>query len=103
MPAEIHVGDVGTEFIATIRDELGGLVDPSLASTRQMRFKKPDGTIVTKPAALVTDGSDGKMKYISVTNDLDTAGSWQVQGYVEIGSGKWSSDVHRFRVYANLS
>lgn len=102
MPSEVHVGDIGTEFEATIRDETQDIVDISSASVKQMRFKKPDGTVVTKVATLRTDGSDGKMKYASEVDDLDVAGGWQVQGYVEIGSGKWSSDVHRFRVYANL-
>lgn len=102
MPSEVHVGDIGTVFEATFRDETGSVVNIALANVKQLRFKKPSGTVVTKTAVLSGDGSDGKARYVSVLNDLDTAGGWQVQGYVEIGAGKWSSDVYRFRVYSNV-
>jgi hypothetical protein len=102
MPSEIHVEDIGTEFIATMYDETQGIVDVSLATVLQFNFKKPSGTIVTNTAGVVPDGSGGNIKYVTVEDDLDSAGPWQVQGYIEIGAGKWSTDVHRFRVYANV-
>lgn len=103
MAAEIHVNDIGTEFEATVKDETNTIVNLALASLMQMKFKKPNGTVVTKTATWSSTGVDGRMKYVTVANDLDTAGAWQVQGYVESISGKWSTDVYRFRVYANVA
>ena len=98
MSAKVHVGDVGTVFLATIKDQDGVVVDVSTAAVRQMRFKKPDGTLLTKTAVLVTDGTNGQVKYTAIVGDIDQAGEWFTDGYVEIGSGKWSSDVETFTV-----
>lgn len=99
MAAEIHVGDVGTVFEATVKDEASVIVDISSATVRRLKFRTPDGRLLTKDAVLVNTGTDGKMKYTSVAGDLDVAGLWRVQGYVEIGTGKWHTDVHEFDVH----
>src|SRR5258706_9166331 len=93
MSAKVHVGDVGTVFEATIKDQDGAIVDVSTAAVRQMRFKKPDGTLLTKTAVLVNTGTDGKVKYTAIAGDIDQAGEWFTDGYDEIGSCKWSVDV----------
>lgn len=104
MGVEIHVGDVLTAFKATVKDQNGAIVDISTATTKQLIFKKTDGTIVAKAAAFVTDGVDGQMQYISAANDLDQSGTWHVQGYVVLASGgAWHTDVHTFVVDPNLS
>jgi hypothetical protein len=102
MAPEIHVNDIGTIFRVTLRDE-SGLVDLSTASTKQIIFRKPSGTILTKTASLTTDGTDGKLQYASVSGDLDAEGEWQLQARIAIGSGDWKSDIHRFTVHPNLS
>lgn len=102
MSAEIHVGDVGTVFQATIKDEAGAVVDVSTASTLELVFNKPDETPVVKTAVHVSDGVDGQIKYISIAADIDQAGSWRVQGYAEIGTAVFHSDVHVFKVHPNL-
>jgi hypothetical protein len=102
MPAIIHVNDVGTVFEATVEDENGTVLAIGLATTKEMVFQRPDGTTVTKTAALSTDGSDGKMRYIAVSGDLNMAGAWKVQGHVVL-NGDWRTDTHHFRVYENLA
>lgn len=103
MAAKIHVGDVGTVFEATVKDQDGEVVDISLAGSKIMIFKKPSGTVVLKGAAFVTDGTDGKMKYVtSTTADLDEAGGYELQGHVAIGAGDWHTDTVNFVVYSNL-
>lgn len=99
---EIHENDIGTVFTATIKDG-ANVVNVSTATTRQLLFKTPAGTLLTKTAALVTDGSDGKVKYTTVTGDLTPAGEWQVQGYVVSASGSWKSDIYKFTVHPNLA
>ena len=98
---EVHKGDIGTKFLVTFEDQ--GVVLPIAAATMlRIRFEKPNGTVVVQTATLETDGSDGKAKYVSVLNDLDAAGIWYLQGYVELGGGKWYSDVQKFIVHENL-
>ena len=99
---EIHVGDIGTKFEATVKDD-GVVVDISAASTKQIIFKKPDGTVVPRNASLSGTGTDGKMYWTTTqATDLDQAGLWQRQGVVALSGGSWHSDVQSFTVYENL-
>ena len=99
---EIHKGDIGTQFTVTVQDGTT-VVDISTASTKQLIFKKPGGTILTKSTSFVTDGTDGKMQYVSVDGDLSDDGVWKMQGKVIIGGNTFSTDITSFKVYKNLS
>lgn len=103
VPAEIHALDIGTIFEETLTDENGAAVDVSSASVKNFFFQKPDGTVTTKPTSFSSDGKDGKMRYVTVANDLDQSGTWKVQGYVELSSGKWRSSIKTFVVHSNLA
>lgn len=103
MSAEIHLGDVGTVFTATILDENGAAVDVSSASELTLVYNKPDGTAIERTAVLVNDGTDGMISYTTIALDIDQVGTWRVQGYVAIGTSEFYSDVHVFRVYPNLT
>jgi hypothetical protein len=100
---EIHVGDIGTTFEITMYDG-DAIVNLSGANTLQMFFLKPDGsTTLTKTATLVTDGTDGKLKYVTVANDLDTAGTWKIQARIQFdASNDWKSDISKFKVFPNI-
>lgn len=102
MQADCHVGDIGTQFILEIRDELDAIVDLSTASSLQMVFKNQTDAKVTKTATLYTDGKDGKIKYVTINGDLNRPGQWQIQAQVVIADATWSSDIGSFRVAANL-
>jgi hypothetical protein len=102
MPAgEVHKDDQGVQFILTLKDG-NDVVDLSSASPKQIKFHKPDGTLLTKTANFYTDGTDGKIYYTSASGDLNLTGNWRLQAYVGIGSNKWHSDTGRFVVYPNL-
>jgi hypothetical protein len=98
---EIHVNDVGTTFQLTFKDD-GSIVDVSSASAVEVLLMGPDDTAVTKTATLVSDGTDGKVKYVTVSGDIDTAGTWKIQGKVTFATNIYNSDVHTFTVYKNL-
>jgi len=98
---EIRLGDIGTVFEITLMED-SDVVDVSSATTKQIIFEDPSGTTRTKPAAFSTTGADGKIKYTSVSGDLNRTGKWKMQAYVETPSGKWHSDIASFRVYPNL-
>ena len=65
---EIHVNDVGTQFLVTVTDG-SSAVDISSATTKELIIKKPSGTKLTKATAFSTDGTDGKMKYNISSDD----------------------------------
>lgn len=98
---EIHLNDIGTLFIFTIQESTSP-VNLSSALVRQMLFKTPSGSILTKSASLVTDGTDGKIKYATVSGDLSVAGAWSLEAYVELTTGSWHSDISYFDVYPNV-
>jgi len=101
MASQIHVGDIGTTLIGTVLDD-GAVVDISSASSMQMIIKRPDQTTMTKTASNYTDGTDGKMKYVTVTDDIDQVGNWKIQGKVVIGSATYYSSVSTFKVHCNI-
>ena len=99
---EIHIGDIGTIFEVTVMDGLV-VVDISSASLMQIIFEKPDKAKVINTAVLTSGGVDGKMQYvISNAAELDLKGSWKIQGTVTLPTGKWSTDISKFKVYENL-
>ena len=97
----IHLNDTGTRFVVTILDE-GSIVDISSATTKDIIFKKPDGTTLTKAANFVTDGTNGKIDYFTISGDLSVIGIWSIQSQVILGSGTWNSDIETFEVFRNL-
>jgi len=99
---EIRVDDIGTLFEITIYDQDDAILDVSGATTKQIIFKKPSGGRLEKDAAFSTDGTDGKIRCVSVSGDLSKAGFWQSQGYVVLPDGEWRTTIDTFEVHANL-
>lgn len=102
--AEIHQLDIGTIFEVTLLDTNKAVFDISSATTLELRFKKPDpnAAIVVKTASLSTDGTDGKMRYVTIADDLDMAGDWKLQGYVSTAIWTGFSSIGQFEVQPNL-
>lgn len=99
---------VSCDIVLTIKekDSSGALavVDCSGVTTKQIIFKKPDNTLITKTAAFVTNGTDGKIKYRTIAGDIDQVGTWSCQGYVVFPVGfDGRSSVVSFYVADNLS
>lgn len=102
MPAEIHVGDVGTAIRLHLVDQSGKDLDVSGASAIEVTFVSPANRRFVAVAAPATTGLDGRVQYVTASSDLDVAGNWRLQVKVTIGSGRWSSNVIRFQVVANI-
>lgn len=98
---EIHVGDKGTEFRATIKDS-GTALNVS-AATVSFIFRKPDRTVFSAATSFVTGGTDGAVYFITpTTTTLDIAGKWNLQARVQVGVEIFRSDVYDFKVWKNL-
>lgn len=102
MDAVIHVGDVGTAFRVTLKDQAGLVVDLTAASAITFVFLSPKKRRFEVPAVFSTDGKDGKVEYVSKAGDLDVAGRWQLQVVVTMGIDTWHSNIGIFTVGTNL-
>lgn len=98
----IQKNDVGLAIRVTIKDQDDIVVDVSGATTKELIFKKPDDSIVTKTASFYTDGTDGVIQYVTESNFLDTAGIWSVQGHIVLAGGEWKTTIDEFSVNKNL-
>lgn len=99
---QIHVNDINVNFVITITEDCE-VIDISDATNLTIYFYKPDGTILTKTATFVTDGTDGQIKYPSVDGDLDQSGIWRIQAKIDFGAGSsYHSPIKSFKVYCNL-
>src|SRR5262245_1324236 len=99
----IRKGAIGVKFDLPVVDEAGAPVDITAAVTLQILLRKPDGTVLTRTAAVVS-GTTNTMRYISVTGDLDLSGDWLGQGYLAIPGGYTGhTETTPFRVRENLS
>ena len=99
---KIYLNDVGTRFEVTTKDD-GIVVDISGATTKQILFKKPSGSLLTKNGDFTTDGTDGKLEYSVITDDLNEVGVWKIQTKIILGGGVWSSEIEMFEVFQTLS
>lgn len=104
MPSEIHVDDIGTRFLVTVKDS-GVVVDLSSATSLIISFRKPNDTIINRTGSTLVDGSvvSGVMYYDTAAGDLDEAGNYKMQGKVSLSStGVYYTDIHTFKVHRNL-
>lgn len=88
--------------VTVVEDDV--IVDLSTATTKTLYFRKPNGTTVSKTADFVTDGTDGKLKYVTESAFLDMAGMWNIQAYVQFPGGGYAGRgaVGLFLVESNL-
>jgi hypothetical protein len=97
----INIGDT-VEFRITVKKDPTTPLNLGGASLLQMIFMKPDNSKFVRAAILVTDGSDGKMKYKVSSSELDMKGWWKLQGYIELASDKLHTQIAEFEVFDNL-
>ena len=85
----VSVGDIGTPIVLTCSD---GTAVESIAgaTTIEVILLRPGGTPgtgVARTAELVTDGTDGQLRYTTVAGDIDVDGVWKASARVVLASG----------------
>lgn len=78
------LGDFGLPITVEVVDKSDNFLDISAATTVNIVLKKPDGSILTKTAAFVTDGTDGKITYVVESGVLSVTGQWTARAQVII-------------------
>lgn len=101
MSSEIHLNDVGTRFLITVKDR-DTIVNIANYSSLTLIFKKPSSTTIYRSGILHTDGTDGKIRYDTAAGDLNETGTYKLQGRVALPSGTFYTDIHNFQVHCNL-
>lgn len=99
---EIHVGDVGTQFIVTIYNQEEQVQNISSSTSLLINFLPPSRTGFSKEASLYTNGTDGKLLYVLQEGDIDEAGEWSYQCVLQFPSGAWRTNIEKFTVYPNI-
>lgn len=98
----VRYNQIGLPIELRILNQDDAVVDISDATLLQITLKNPTqaGTVSTKTAVLSSDGSDGKMRYVTVDGDLIYLGIWEAQGYVEFNSGAqtYPTSIYKFKV-----
>ena len=102
--AEPHVGDIGVAIIYEVKRGSSDVTEDQMGSATGLilKFTPPSGTTVNKTATLYTDGSDGKIQYVTQSGDLDEDGTWEVQPYFTLGSFTGHASRRKFEVRPNL-
>ena len=74
----LQVGAYNVNIKLTVKED-GVVQNLSTATTKEFIFRKPSGTVITKTALFVTDGSDGKLVYTTLSGEIDEIGVWELQ------------------------
>ena len=90
MTTDLHLLDEGTVLRFTIKEGSAAL-DVSSATVLTLKLKRKDKTIQEHDMVFTTDGTDGKVEYVTLTGDIPAGnkGKWQAQVYLEMPGGKW--------------
>lgn len=90
----IHQFDIGAVIrITPATDE-----DINSAVSAQIRYRKPSKIVGFWEATIV----NGALEYVTQENDIDEAGEWFFQGYVDLVSWAGSTTVVKSKIGAAL-
>ena len=101
MTDQIHVNDIGTILELEVQED-GSAVDISTTTEMYIYLKNPAGTTKTCTATFSLDGTDGKIQYATIADDLDQEGPWEMQGKVKMPGWEGYTSIVNFTVYPNL-
>lgn len=83
----IHNGDIGTIIEATVKDGASS-VDVSGATSVKFSVNPPRSAVKSFTAGFTSSGTDGKVRYTTVTGDIDVPGTWWIQVLVTFSASK---------------
>jgi hypothetical protein len=102
----LHVGDYGTQFILTIKKLVDGvptIVDISAVNELTdlfIYFRDSEGTITKHNAEFYTNGTDGRISYITDYGDIVTPGLLEYRAEVILSpTQKYQSSTCEIEVY----
>lgn len=100
MASEIHVDDVGTRFLITIKED-DVAIDISTATSISIYIKRPDDSMLGRNGT-ISDGPNGQLYYDIQAGEFNDAGLYKLQGRVSIGSSTYYTSIYNFQVHCNV-
>lgn len=91
--AKLFVGDIGTVIA------LDAKVDLTNATVLEIKYFKPDGSGSGKWTATIDPQNNTIATYTTADSDLDVAGVWTFQLYVELPSWSGHGEMASQRIY----
>ena len=85
--------DIGIEIELNVGTDISG------ATVRKIKFKRPNGTIGVWNAS---EKSSTSIAYVTKDGDLNNAGIWMLQSYVEKSTWKIHGKKQRFTVGGSI-
>jgi hypothetical protein len=92
---------IGLKILVTVKED-DVAVNISGVTTKNIVITKPDGTtVLTCAASFTTDGTDGKIQYVTVADDLDQPGTYLIQADLAFIGGGYDgpTDIGELWVY----
>lgn len=77
-------------------------VDISATILKELIFRKPDGSVITKTAQFSTNGLDGALQWSTVAGDVEPWGTYMVQPNIAIPGFTGRGQRVPFEVLKNL-
>lgn len=103
----LQVNNSGSRVVATVNMETGPMDISGNFDSMHFSILKPDKTSVNELATYVTDGTDGKLQFITGPNGVpfDQVGEYSIQAHIEDASGVnlYRSSIVKIEVKANLA
>ena len=93
--SRIYKNDIGTKII------LDAGCNISTATVWKILYDKPGTSRVKGEWDATAEGTDS-VAYVTLVNDLDVVGKWNVQLYIETPTWKGYGEKVSFEVYDNL-
>tara|TARA_B100002019_G_C20934384_1_gene433703 strand:+ start:291 stop:602 length:312 start_codon:yes stop_codon:yes gene_type:complete len=100
MASEIHVNDVGTRFLITIKED-DVVVDISEATTIAIYIARPDDSMLARTGT-ISDGPNGQLYYDIQAGDLNEAGHYKLQARVSLNTGTYYTSIYNFQAHCNV-
>jgi len=90
--------DYGATVTFTMRKQDETVLDLSTATAVQGYLVQPDGTVVSKEATKVGDGSTGQIVITFDEDDLDQNGEYILEPDIIFATAQYGGTPHRFTV-----
>lgn len=98
---DLQVDAVGIKFTTTLMEK-GLVVDISTATQKNIIITKPHRIKLNRTASFVTDGTDGKISYDTVSGEIDVTGTYRIQAFIKTPAGDYFTEIKSFFVAKNL-
>lgn len=93
---------IGVRIDTTIK-EAGVPINLSTVSQKDYVIVKPDGARVVRSTVFITDGSNGQIRYVTISGDLNLVGQYKLQADLVFPGGyDGPTDIGTFWVEDNL-